>query len=237
MKKVLVMPVLAAVLFAAACGDDGGPTVVSATASVRFFNATTGMTGNGGFTMNGRFANGSAVAFGQSTCSKVDAGSASIGFGAANTGGTGLSGSALATLNNQTVTDGGNYTVAAAGSAASPALFLLDNNFAGTLATDQAAVRFVNLAPGTGTTANNYTVLKGVLGQGHTVVQANITVGSPTTFSSVTSGSNVYTILKGHETIISGGAATLNLGAGTVNTVAIVPNTSGGLQLINIPRC
>jgi hypothetical protein len=95
----------------------------------------------------------------------------------------------------------------------------------------------VNLAPGTGTTANNFTVLKGVLGQGHTFLEGNIEVGSPTTFNAVTSGSTVYTILKGHETAISGSAATLNLIAGTVNTVAIVPNTSDGFQLVNIPRC
>ena len=66
MKKVLVMPVLAAVLFASACGNDG-PTVAGPTASVRFFNAAMGMTGSGGFTMNGQFATGSALAFGQST--------------------------------------------------------------------------------------------------------------------------------------------------------------------------
>ena len=238
MKKVLVMPVLAAVLFASACGNDG-PTVAGPTASVRFFNAAMGMTGSGGFTMNGQFATGSALAFGQSTaaCSKVDASATSFGFGAANTGGTGLSGSALATLENQSITDGGNFTVAAAGSAASPTLFLLDNNFSGTLAASEAAVRFVNLAPATGTTPNNFTVLKGVLGQGHTLVQGNIAVGAPTTFSIVTSGSNVYTILRGHTTVVSGSAATLNLQAGSVNTVAIVPNTSDGFQLINIQRC
>lgn len=237
MKKVLVMPVLAAVLFAAAC--DENPTTAGPTASVRFFNATTGMTGNGGFTTNGQFATGSALAFGQltQTCSKVGAGSTSFGFGAANTGGTGLSGSALATLNGQSVTDGGNLTMVAAGSATSPTLFLFDNNFSGSLTTNETAVRFVNLAPGADATANTFTVLKGVLGQGHTVLAPSIAVGAPTTFSTVTSGSNVYTILKAHEVVISGGAATLNLEAGTANTVAIVPNTSGGFQLINIPRC
>jgi hypothetical protein len=54
----------------------------------------------------------------------------------------------LATLNDQSMTDGGNFTVVATGSAPSPTLFLLDNNFPGSLGTNQAAVRFVNLAPG-----------------------------------------------------------------------------------------
>jgi hypothetical protein len=240
MNKVMVMPVLAAVLFAAACGEGGGPVQVVPTASVRFVNATTGMPGSGGFTANGQFATGSALPFGQAaqTCSQVEEGSTSFGFGAANAGGTGLSGTALTTLDNQSVTAGGNLTLAATGSAASPTLFLLDNRFSGSLATNQAAVRFVNLAPGTGESANAFTVLKGVLGQGHTLVQGSIAVGAPTAFNAVASGSNVYTILKAHETVISGSAATLILQAGTVNTVAIVSNAaSNGFQLVNIPGC
>jgi hypothetical protein len=45
------------------------------------------------------------------------------------------------------------------------------------------------------------------------------------------------TILDGHDIVIAGAAATLNLQTGTVNTIAIVPNSSGGLQRINLPRC
>ncbi len=231
MKKFLVMPVLAAVLFAAACGEDGGTTPEGPTASVRFFNATTGMTGSGGFTTNGQFATGSALAFGQSTqtCSSVNAGSTSFGFGAANTGGTGLSGNALATLNDQSITDGGNYTMVATGSATSPQLFLLDNNFSGSLGSNQAAVRFVNLAP----SMNSFSVSSGT-----TTVASTLALGSPTTFTTVTSGSNAYTVLSGQNTAISGSAGTLNLQAGSVNTIAIVPGTTAGsFQLINIPRC
>jgi hypothetical protein len=232
MKKFLMMPVLAAALFAAACGGDGDPTGVSATARVRFFNATTGMTGSGGFTANGQFASGSALAYGQSACSQVNGGSTLFGFGSAS--GTGLSGNALATLNNQNIAVGGNYTVVAMGAAASPTLLLLDNNFSGTLAANQAAVRFVNLAPGT---VNLFTVFSGVLGAGGTLLSSNIEVGAPTAFSTVSSGSSQFTILNGHDTAISGAAASLNLQAGSVNTVAIVPTTSGGFQLINLTRC
>ena len=67
MKKLLIMPVLAAVLFAAACNGDGDTTPETPTASVRFFNATTGMADSGGFTTNGQFTTGSAPAFGQPT--------------------------------------------------------------------------------------------------------------------------------------------------------------------------
>jgi hypothetical protein len=239
MKNVLIMPVLTAALFAVACGDDGGPTTVDTRASVRFFNATTGMTGSGAFTTNGQFASGSALAFGQSmqTCSRVNAGSTSFGFGAANTGGTGLSGNALATLANQSVTDGGNYTVIATGSAPSPTLYMLNNNFAGTLGTNQAAVRFVNLAPATETNPNTIAVFIGTFGAGGTLHANNIAVGAPTTFTTVASGSNAFTVLRNHEVTLTGGPATLNLQGGSVNTLAIVQNSSGGLQLINLPRC
>ncbi len=238
MKKVLLMPVLAAVLFVAACGEGGGPTEVGPTARVRFFNATTGMTGSGAFTTNGQFATGSALAVGQAmqSCATVAAGATAFGFGAANTGGTGVSGSPLATLNTPSIAAGGDYIVVANGAAPSPSLYLLDNSVPGSLATNQAAVRFVNLAPGTGSPIN---VLNGTLGNGSTsVVATSLAVGAPTTFNTVTSGSNAYTILNGHNTIVSGSAATLNLQAGTVNTIAIVRTATGsGFQLINLPRC
>ena len=64
MNRILAMPVLAALLFAAACGGADGPTEVDTRPSVRFVNATTG-SGSGGFTTNGQFAIGSAVAPGQ----------------------------------------------------------------------------------------------------------------------------------------------------------------------------
>jgi hypothetical protein len=236
MKNILIMPVLAAVLCAAAC-EDGDPTAVGTTARVRFLNATTGMTGSGGFTTNGQLAAGSALASGQSTqtCSAVDAGSTSFAFGAANTGGTGLSGTALATLGNQIIPAGGDFTVVATGTATSPTLFLLDNSFSGSLGTNQAAIRFVNLAPGA---VSPISAFIGAIGAGGSPAATNMAVGSPTTFHTVASGSNAFTILHGHEIAVSGSAATLNLLGGSVNTLAIVPNTtSGGFRLINLPRC
>jgi hypothetical protein len=240
MKSVVILPFLATALFAAACGGDGDATAVDTTARVRFFNATTGMAGSGGFTTNGQFATGSALAFGQfnSTCAAVDPGPTSFGFGAANSGGTSLSGVAMATLNNQSIPAGGNFTVATAGSATSATLFLLDNTFSGSPGSNQVAVRFVNLAPETGTSVNTLNVMKGTLGVDGTLLATNIAVGAPTAFSTVTSGAAVFTILQGHTTVISGGEGTLNLQAGTVNTIAIVPTTTpGGFRLVNIPRC
>jgi hypothetical protein len=237
MKKVLVMPVLAVTMLVGAC--DGDPTTVDTRASVRFFNATTGLTGNGGFTTNGQFVSGSAVGFGQasSTCRKVDAGSTSFGFGTAASGGSALSGNALATLSSQTITAGGNYTVVATGSATSPALFLLDN-YAGTVGTNQASVRFVNLAPGTIAAPNTFNVFIGGLPPTGTLVSTNIVVGEPTAFSTVTSGANSFVVLKGHEFAVSGSEGMLTLQGGTVNTLAIIPDAStGGFRLVNITGC
>src|SRR5829696_712757 len=94
MKKVHFAPILVAALFAAACGD--GSTAVDTTPKVRFLNATIGLSGSGGFTKNGQFVTGSALAFGQSTqtCVPVDPGATSFGFGTANAGGTALTGNA-----------------------------------------------------------------------------------------------------------------------------------------------
>jgi hypothetical protein len=238
MKKVVIMPLLAAVLFAGACGE---PTAVTAAATVRFFNATTGVTGNGAFTTNGQFVSGSAIGFGQSTqqCSTVDASAVSFGFGAANAGGTSMSGDAIATLTNQSLKPGGAYTVVATGSATSPTLFLLDDNYAGTLAATYAAVRFVNLAPGTEAAPNEFVVFRGTVGGDGTILSVDLEVGVPTSFGLVGSGSNTFSILKmpGHVIAVSGPAGTFNFADRTVTTMAIVPNGSGGFQLIPIPRC
>ncbi|MES2521443.1 MAG: DUF4397 domain-containing protein [Gemmatimonadota bacterium] len=242
MTKVRFVPVLAALLFVAACGENGGPTAGGSTggptARVRFFNATMGMAGSGGFTTNGQFATGSALPFGQSTqtCATVAAGSTALGFGAANTGGTGLSGTALATLNDQSITAGGSYTVMATGSAASPRLFMLDNKFSGTLATSQAAVRLVNLAPGTGTTPNTFVAWAGGIGAGAPVA-IDMEVGAATTYRTVTSGANTFALLQNPGHIIASPGTAVTLQAGTVNTLAIVPTTSGGVQLVVVPGC
>ena len=127
----------------------------------------------------------------------------------------------------------------ATGSAASPTLFLLDDSYSGTLASNQAAVRFVNLAPGTGATPNNFAVFLGTFGAGGTLHAANPAAGAPTTFTTVTSGPNVFSVLMNHEVppAILVRPGTLNLQAGSVNTIAIVPTASGGIQLVNLPRC
>jgi hypothetical protein len=235
MKKVSVMPVLAAVLFAAACG--AGSTEADPTPRVRFFNATTGMTGSGGFTMNGQFV--TALAFGQATpsCATLAAGSTSFGFGAANTAGTGLSGAAISTLNNQSIKAGGDYTMVATGSAASPQLYLLDNNSSASLGANQAAVRFVNLSPGPASLPYIFYVFTSWPPvQDGALFEASLLVGSPSAFRPVASGTTSFTTIIGHamETVNTN---PVNLQAGSVNTIAIVPNSSGGHQLITIPRC
>ena len=238
MKKVLIMPVVSALLFVAACGDDGDPTTVDNRPQVRFFNAVWNAPDGIGFTMNGQFAAGSALAYGQSTqtCSRLSAGNATFGIGLANPSGTGLSSDVLESLLNQSITDGGNYTVLAGGQAIHPSVVLLDNSLSTTLSTNQAAVRFVNLAA---SSEFPFTVLKGTLGSGSTtIVQTDIAFRAATPFSTVTSGSNPYAILYDHQPVISGSDATLNLQAGTVNTVVIVRDpATNNFVLRNVPSC
>jgi hypothetical protein len=237
MKKGVITPVLTAMLFAAACGGGGestAPEPVDPRPSVRFFNAMRAMAGPGGFTTNGQFVSGSAVGANQSACVKLDAGSRSFGFGTANTGGTGLSGGAIATLNNQTIAASGNYTVAAVGSGMHALLFLIDDSFSGSLGGNQAAVRFVNFAPAVG----SHTVMSGSGSGSMTTVASNLGLGASSPFTTVASGSNAYTVVNGGNTVVSGSAGTLNLQAGTVNTIAIVPGAAAGtFQLMTIPRC
>ena len=235
MKKLIVLPVFAAALLATACGGDNGsdPTTPGDTRpSVRFFNGMTGMTSSGGFATNGQFVTGSALTFGQSTepCAKLNAGLTTFDFGAANTGGTALSGNVLATLPNQNLATGGNFTVAAIGHGVHSILYMVNNNFSGTLGSNQAAVRFVNLAA----TADSFTVMAG------TAVHApKLGEGATSTFAAVPSGSNSFSISQGSQVVLSGGEATLSLPSGTVTTVAIVHNGAmgAGFRLITLPRC
>ena len=237
MKKLLMMPVLAAVLVAA-CEGDGDPTEVDTRPSVRFFNAVWNAPDGIGFTTNGQFATGSALTYGQSsqTCTKVNAGNTSFAIGLANAAGTGLSSDALASLINQSVTGGGNYTVLAGGNVIHPSVVLLDNRVAGTLGANEAAVRFVNLAAAS---EFPFTVLKGTVGSGSTtIVQSDIAFRAATPFSTVTSGSNAYSIMYNHEAVIAGNDATLNLQPGTVTTVVIVRDpATNTFQLKSVASC
>ncbi len=237
MNRALSMPVLAVALFATACGESDGPTAVATPARVRFFNAVWNAPDGVGFTANAQFAAGSALAYGQATqgCLSLDAGNTAFAVGIANASGTALNSNALATLSNQTIANGGNYTVLAGGNAGHPSVVLLDNRLSETLGANQAAVRFVNLAA---SSEFPFTVLRGTAGSGTTtVVQSNLAFRAATPFSTVASGSNVYTIVYDNNPVISGSAATLNLQGGTVNTVVIVRNLSGNFQLINVPSC
>jgi hypothetical protein len=240
MKKVLIMPVLAAVLFAGACGSDGA-TAVDTTPKVRFFNGVWNAPDGIGFTTNGQFATGSALPYVQSsqTCTTLNPGNTSFGIGLANPSGTGLSSSELAALINQPITAGGNYTILAGGNAIHPSLVMLNNSFSGTLGANQAAVRFVNLAAAV---AGPVDVSKGAPGSGSTTtVQTNIGFREATPFSTVTSGANAYTITYNNNTqpLVSGNDATLNLQAGSVNTVVIsrMNPPDGEFKLINVTNC
>jgi len=231
MKKALMLPLFAAALFASACEEDS--TGLENQARIRFVNAITGVTGNVGFTASGTFIGGSSVAFGSgsSTCATLDAATGvPLAFGTVNATGTGLSGVAL-TTSTQNLAGSGNFTAYAAGTAAAPSLFFLSNSFSGTLNSNQASVRFVNLVP-TATTAN----LDVFAGTSTTPTVSDLTFGNANTYGIVTSGANTFTIRNAAGTnVLTSSSVTLI--SGTVNTVAIVPTAAGGYQLVNVTSC
>jgi hypothetical protein len=238
MNRVHIMPVLASLLLAAACGGDSPTeTATDTRPSVRFVNATTG-SGSGGFTINGQFAAGSALAPGQAaqTCSKVDPGTMIFGFGPANSGGTGLSGNPIVTSNNETIAAGGRYTVVATGSATNPSLFVLGTGFSGDLSTSQAAVRFVSFVPATGTTVPNYVFYRGEIGA-TSPLALGLPFGFTSGYSVVPSGTSTFSAMQTPGNIILVPSSSITLQAGTVNTIALLRDASGGNQLLNIPRC
>ena len=236
MKKSLIVP-LAALFLAAACGEDGA-TDVDTTPSVRFFNAVWNAPDGIGFAMNGQFAAGSALTYGQSSqsCSTLDAGKATFAIGLANADGTGLSSSELASLVDQNISEGSNYTVLAGGNVIHPSVVLLDNRVSGKLGANQAAVRFVNLAA---SSQFPFTVLKGTAGSGATtIVQSDVAFRGATPFTTVTSGPNAFSIMYNQAAVISGTDATLDLQAGTVTTVVIVRNpATNNFQLRTVASC
>jgi hypothetical protein len=239
MKKGLIMPVLALALVAGACEEDDDTTGPNTQASVRFVNAISGVNGNLALTANGNMV-GSALGFGAmaNTCTRVNSGNASFAFGTANSGGTGISGTALLT-ETVPLQSGGNFTVVATGTATNPDFVVLNNNqFSGTVGANQTAVRFVNLVPtlnGGGTSSFN--VFTGT-GDG-TERASNLGFGSTSNFATFGSGSTTMTFRDADGDVIYTNAGTgLNLASGSVNTVAILPNATGtGYQLVNITAC
>jgi hypothetical protein len=208
---------------------------------VRFFNAVWPIQDKTGFTVNNQFAIGSALGYLESTqtCATLDAGKTSFGIGLANASGTALNSNTFATLDDQAIANGGNYTVLAGGNVNHPSVVLLDNRFSGKLGANQAAVRFVNLAGGS---AGPLDVVRGIAGSGSTtVVQTNMGFRDATSFSTVTSGSSAYTVTytNNNQPLISGNDATLNLQAGTVNTIVIsrLNPPDGSFKMINVPGC
>ena len=235
MKQALMMPALVAALFTVACGDS--PTAVATPAKVRFFSAVWNAPDGIGFTANSEFAAGSALAYSQSTqtCPEIEPGTTTFAIGIPNASGTALNSAALASLADQTIAEGGSYTVLAGGNVIHPSLILLDNSLTVALGANQAAVRFVNLAA---SSEFPFTVLKGPVGGGTTtMVQGNITFRGATPFSTVAAGSNEYTVMYNNTPVIAGTAATLDLQAGTVNTFVIVRNLADNFELVRVQGC
>ena len=147
-----------------------------------------------------------------------------------------MTGNPLAALNDETISAGGDYTVVAAGPATSPSLLLLVNNFSGSLGAGSAAVRFMSLTPSAAGTVSNYVFYRGEIGA-NSPLALNMPFGIQSAYSIVASGAATYSAMRtpGNVTIDAG--STITLQPASANTIALVPNASGGSQLTRLPRC
>ena len=234
-----LVPVLALAVFGfSACEDkDDGTGPITETSDVRFVNVVPDATGNLLLTA-ANTAVGSALAFGSSaaTCSAVESGTAvPLAFGTANTGGTGISGTALATSTANLTADG-NFTVVAAGTAANSQIFFLNNTTTAPTGTN-AAIRFINAVSGT----NAFDVFFSSDGTTLTTpIATNLTFGA--------TGSGFVNIPAGTGTLVFTEAGTQNvsftmpstttLTAGQIGTVLLAPGAGGtGFQTLMLNAC
>lgn len=231
-----VFPVLVfAALGAAACEDKDttGPTE---TTDVRFVNAIADASGNLILTANNN-AVGSSLGFGQfsSQCVAVNSGNAiNLAFGTANTGGTGIA----STLGTATAnfTSGGDFTVIAAGTAANPQLFVI-NNATTTPTGSNAALRFLSAIQG----SDAFDVFLSSDGTTLTTpIASNLTFGA--------TGSGFVTVPAGTGTLVFTEAGTtdiaftvpssMTLTAGQVRTVLLAPDAEGtGFSTVTLAGC
>lgn len=213
-------------------------TPAPTTASVRFVNQTTGLSGSGGFTVNGQFVAGSALATGQGSqsCTTLTPGTTFFAFGAANAGGSALAGSPLVALNNENLSAGGDYTIVAAGPAASPTLTLLVNNFSSPLGAGSAAVRFISFAtPPAGSTVN-YVFYQGDIGA-TSPLALNMPFGIQSAYSIVSSGTLKFSAMRTPGNVFMDTGTMITLQPSSANTIALVPNGTGNPVLTRLPRC
>jgi hypothetical protein len=87
------------------------------------------------------------------------------------------------------ITDGGSFTMVVTGSATSPQLYLLDNNFSGCAGHQPggSSIREPRPGPNPIRTSSMYSQAGSRIG---TLIASNVFVGTPTAYRTVTSGAN-----------------------------------------------
>lgn len=224
MKPRYMLPVIALGLIGVTACDDksGGGTGIGTTntARVQFVNAIRGSsTSNLLLTSNGSVV-GSSQPFGsgQTTCSTVQAGTATLAYGTANTAGTGI-GTSLGT-SSASFASGGSYTVVATGASTAPALLVLNNAPASTATSGNVNVRFVNA---TGLPMDFFTSSGTTVG---TATSSGIGVNASSTFVVVPATNNTLTFRSAGTTSTAFQTAATFTSGGNY-TVVLMPNATG----------
>jgi hypothetical protein len=223
----VVVPCLAFAALVAACDDNDNDTTginTNNTANVRFINAIPDASGNLALTANGSMVGSSQSLLNSNstfTCSTVPAGSNSLAFGTANTGGTGIA-SSLGTMTSL-MPAGGNFTLLATGTAANPQLLVIDNRATTTAPAGFANVRFVNA---TGTPIDFFANSAGstTLGTPTTSGQAAFSQASSFTQVPITNGAFTFTSAGSTTPLMT---STGSFSSGGNFTVILAPGPNG----------
>lgn len=226
----LVVPCLALSVVFAACENKEDTTGVNTQARVRFVNAISGVTSNLALTANGSMV-GSSQPFGQfgTTCTTLNSGSTTFAFGAANTGGTGIS-SSLATTTFP-LTSGGSFVVIGTGTAASPQLLVLPSTSTTNAATGTANVRFVNA---TGNSALDVFATSGGT-VGTTPTMSNLGTYAAGSFTNISTANNTLVFRNAGTSTTAYTATGLNFQSGGNYTVLLLPSATGtGYQVVTV---
>jgi hypothetical protein len=140
----------------------------------------------------------------------------------------------LPTTHSANLVGGGNYTVIAYGVVADPRFLVLTNNsFDGNVASTEVAVRFVNLMTSGESTFNIFT---GTNMFGAPTYE-DLRFGAWTAYTRTVAGTQTYIFTDQADEEIFRTAGQLNLRGDATYTIAVMPTSSGGFQLLPITGC
>lgn len=226
-RSAIAMALAASCTLFAGCSSDS--ILNTDKASVRLANAMTGGSGSLGLGVNGG-VQGAPVAYqSYGSCQKLSPNVTTFTVGAAGTS------TALVSSSATTLSEGTRYTVLASGSATTPNLTVLTDDYT-TPSSGRARLRVVN-AVGVGALFDTYVgAPSAALG---TASQTSVAFNSSPAFLDVPSGATeVNVTVPGTQTVL-GTSAAFTLNSGDIRTLVITPSATvgGTYSSFLVPEC